>query len=489
MTRRISAGYGFAAGGLGQIQVVQNTLSTSAGDITLSPTSGGILDSKDIVKINNATNSTSTSTGAIRVSGPLTVTGSVNVGGYITTTAWNNGPIGSVTPAAARFTTVTASGLTTISEAAEVSLPLTAATGVVVHDYTVANVFVHSSISANFTANFTNVPVTANRTYTFTLVLNQGAVPYYASSIAINGSVQTVNWQGGQFKANNIDIQLISLVRANSVWTVISTIQNHSLLLDGSSSSRAAPNANYLFSAGITTSNVYWINLPQLGPTQVYCDMSTDGGRWMMMGYLGSIVGVGNVQQAVFSTFGTLVATRASNQTSFCRLDIAKAYAGTDGGNTQLMYRRTSNANIIVIHSLDELYSRMATNPATNSPLLNFNNNPNGQGIGNPIKVFKMSNTGPANLKRNGGARYENGPSYPGLAWNGPYNDNTDSTGSFTSYLNPRSILQWETGGVENNTQWFRGSALTLAASTGNFGNQGMRDVEIYFRFNPLGNS
>jgi len=221
MTRRISSGYGFASGGLGQIQVVQNTLSTSAGDITLSPTSGGILDSKDVVKVNNATNATSASTGAIRVSGPLTVSGSVNVGGYITTTAWNNGPIGSVTPAAARFTSVTATNLTTLSESAEVSLPLTGATGSVTHDYTVANTFVHSSISANFTANFTNVPVTANRTYTFTLIFNQGAIPYYASSIAINGSVQTVNWQGGQFKANNVDIQMISLIRANGVWTVI----------------------------------------------------------------------------------------------------------------------------------------------------------------------------------------------------------------------------------------------------------------------------
>lgn len=488
MTRRISSGYGFASGGLGQIQVVQNTLSTSAGDITLSPTSGGILDSKDVVKVNNATNATSASTGAIRVSGPLTVSGSVNVGGYITTTAWNNGPIGSVTPAAARFTSVTATNLTTLSESAEVSLPLTGATGSVTHDYTVANTFVHSSIGANFTANFTNVPVTANRTYTFTLIFNQGAIPYYASSIAINGSVQTVNWQGGQFKANNVDIQMISLIRANGVWTVISTVQNHSLLLDGSSSSRAAPDANYLFNAGITTSNAYWINLPQLGPTQVYCDMTTDGGRWMMMGYLGSIVGVGNVNQAVFSTFGTLAATRASNQSSFSRFDIAKAYSGTDGGNTQLMWRRTSNSNIIVIHTLDALFDRMATNPDASSVLLNFQNNPNGQGIGFPIKKFKMSNTGPANLKLNGGARYENGPTYPGIAWNGPYNEDLDNSGSYTSYLNPRSILQWETGGVENNTQWFRGGPLTLTASTGNFGNQAMRDVEIYFRYNPLGN-
>jgi hypothetical protein len=56
--------------------------------------------------------------------------------------------------------------------------------------------------------------------------------------------------------------------------------------LDGSSAAKAAPNAKYLQSAfGNYTDNVYWINLPFVGPTQVYCLLSStiDGGGWMMM--------------------------------------------------------------------------------------------------------------------------------------------------------------------------------------------------------------
>lgn len=55
--------------------------------------------------------------------------------------------------------------------------------------------------------------------------------------------------------------------------------------LDGSSSSLAAPSAVYLQQVcGITTNGSYWINLPTVGPTQVYCilDPSCAGGGWMM---------------------------------------------------------------------------------------------------------------------------------------------------------------------------------------------------------------
>jgi hypothetical protein len=57
-------------------------------------------------------------------------------------------------------------------------------------------------------------------------------------------------------------------------------------VLDGSSSAKAAPSAKYLQTAfGNYTDGTYWINLPYVGPTQLYCLLSTtiDGGGWMMM--------------------------------------------------------------------------------------------------------------------------------------------------------------------------------------------------------------
>ncbi|MFM7019638.1 MAG: PA14 domain-containing protein [Aquirufa sp.] len=56
--------------------------------------------------------------------------------------------------------------------------------------------------------------------------------------------------------------------------------------MDGSTAARAAPNAKYIQTAFSNyTDNVYWINLPFVGPTQIYCLLNSaiDGGGWMMI--------------------------------------------------------------------------------------------------------------------------------------------------------------------------------------------------------------
>ena len=56
--------------------------------------------------------------------------------------------------------------------------------------------------------------------------------------------------------------------------------------LDGSSSAKAAPSAQHIKNlTGTNADGVYWINLPTVGPTQVYCimDSAYDGGGWMMI--------------------------------------------------------------------------------------------------------------------------------------------------------------------------------------------------------------
>lgn len=54
---------------------------------------------------------------------------------------------------------------------------------------------------------------------------------------------------------------------------------------DGSSSGQAAASAQALVNRGISTDGTYWIDVPSVGPRQIYCllDGSWNGGGWMMV--------------------------------------------------------------------------------------------------------------------------------------------------------------------------------------------------------------
>jgi hypothetical protein len=89
---------------------------------------------------------------------------------------------------------------------------------------TTGSIFYHSSISNNFTANITNVPVTNDRAIGVTLVLSQGGTPYMSTALQIDGSAQTIKWVNNvtpSGAANKVDIVGFSLIRTGSAWTVL----------------------------------------------------------------------------------------------------------------------------------------------------------------------------------------------------------------------------------------------------------------------------
>jgi hypothetical protein len=125
---------------------------------------------------------------------------------------------------------VTLTGFTTIQQTSEVLNTKTGATGVVVHDYETGAIFYHTSIAANFTANFTNVPTTNNRTTSVVLILVQGATPRLPTAVAINGATQTIEWQGGTIPtgtASQIDLVSFTLIRTASTWTVLGSLTTY----------------------------------------------------------------------------------------------------------------------------------------------------------------------------------------------------------------------------------------------------------------------
>ena len=103
--------------------------------------------------------------------------------------------------------------------------------GTVEHNLNNSAIFYHTSPDNNFTANFTNMPTTNNRTTSVTLIISQGGGARMAVGVAVDGVSQQENWQNGIIPSgtpNGIDIVSFTFIRVSDTWTVIGSATSYS---------------------------------------------------------------------------------------------------------------------------------------------------------------------------------------------------------------------------------------------------------------------
>lgn len=126
---------------------------------------------------------------------------------------------------------LTVTNLTINEGVTETTTPLTGAGGVVVHNTNNGHIFTHSQLSANFTANFTNMSLSANQATALTLILTQGATAYIPNAVQINGVAKTILWQSGGAPAgtiNGTDAVTFSVIYDGTNYTILGNLISHS---------------------------------------------------------------------------------------------------------------------------------------------------------------------------------------------------------------------------------------------------------------------
>ena len=213
-------------------------------------------DSPTATTLNNAVNNATFDTGAVDSSTTQLSGGAIIVkdggitasklstggptwtsGGALTATSIQNSPIGSSTPASGAFTSLSATGTTSIYEAIEkAAINGSALTGTVNYNFLDgAVVYYTTNASANWTLNVRgdgsttlNSVMATNDSASIVVMATQGTTAYYQSAMTIDGNAVTPKWAGGTAptagNANSVDIYTFTIIKtASATFTVFAT--------------------------------------------------------------------------------------------------------------------------------------------------------------------------------------------------------------------------------------------------------------------------
>ena len=207
-------------------------------------------------KLNNAVNNATFDTGAVdnattQLSGGALIvkdggitpaklsTGgpSWTSGGALTATSIQNSPIGSSTASSGAFTTLSASGTTSVYEAVEkAAVSGSGLTGTVNFNWLDgAVILVTANAAGNWTLNVRgdgsttlNSSLSNGDSITLALLVTQGSTAYYQSAMQIDGTSVTPKWAGGTAptagNANSIDVYTFTIIKtASATYTVLAS--------------------------------------------------------------------------------------------------------------------------------------------------------------------------------------------------------------------------------------------------------------------------
>ena len=169
------------------------------------------------------------------IAGALGTMSSQNANAVAITGGTINGTtIGATTPSSGAFTSLNASGVTTLGETTTVSA--IAATGTINYDVITQGVLYYTSnASANWTVNFRgngstslNTLMAVGETRTVTFLVTQGSTAYYNNAVTVDGSSVTPKWQGGTApttgNTSGIDVYTYSIIKtASATFTVLAS--------------------------------------------------------------------------------------------------------------------------------------------------------------------------------------------------------------------------------------------------------------------------
>lgn len=103
------------------------------------------------------------------------------------------------------------------------TVTLTNSAGIVVHDCSLASVFIHNNIVDDIVPNFINLNLAASKSTNILIKLNQGPVAFYIPGVRINGVLQTIKWVNNDLPFGTplkSDIASFTIINISSTYLI-----------------------------------------------------------------------------------------------------------------------------------------------------------------------------------------------------------------------------------------------------------------------------